>query len=241
MIFSKIKLSIISLSILAVVSCGGGDDAVQVGEQGLRNESDSLAYVLGLSVAQNLIKMDSTINLEAVSIAIAHAARGEERLSQDDARTTYLRYMLYVEPQRRRAYEESYLEEFSKSQGEFARTKSGLTFKIVSGGDEKKKPKANTDWVEYVCSISRVDGEVVAKDVSVSLPFEDLVSGVQESLKMIGSGGEIVSWLPSKLAYADAGDEKLKIAPFETLRFEIKLNSVESSTMEKNRVKKSKF
>lgn len=241
MIFSKLKFSAALVVALVVVSCGGSEKVTQVGEYGLRNEGDSLAYIIGLSMAQNLLQVDSMVNLEAVSLAIAHAARGEARLSEDDARTAYLKYMLYLEPQRRRAYEERYLAELVKSRTELAQSKSGLAFHITKSGDEKQKPNASTDWVEYTYTISRIDGEVVTEDQKGSLSFEDAPEGVRESLKLIGADGEIEVWMPSKLAYADKGDEGLKIAPFETLRYDIKLKSVEKSTVEKNRARKLKF
>lgn len=36
----------------------------------LRNETDSVAYVIGLNVGYNLQRMDSTLNVEAVCQAV---------------------------------------------------------------------------------------------------------------------------------------------------------------------------
>lgn len=47
----------------------------------LRNDTDSVAYVIGMNVGANLLKMDSTINVNAVCEGIRDMFRGNPRLS----------------------------------------------------------------------------------------------------------------------------------------------------------------
>ena len=45
----------------------------------LRNDTDSVAYVIGMNVGANLLKMDSTINVNAVCEGIRDMFRGNPR------------------------------------------------------------------------------------------------------------------------------------------------------------------
>ncbi len=71
------------------------------------NDTDSVAYVIGMNVGANLLKMDSTINVNAVCEGIRDMFRGNPRLSAADAETFYLSYVNYALPEKARAYEGS--------------------------------------------------------------------------------------------------------------------------------------
>ena len=81
----------------------------------LRNDTDSVAYVIGMNVGANLLKMDSTINVNAVCEGIRDMFRGNPRLSAADAETFYLSYVNYALPEKARAYEEQFLLDIAKS------------------------------------------------------------------------------------------------------------------------------
>ena len=51
--------------------------------------------------------------------------------------------------------------------------------------------------------------------------------GVQVSVRLIGRGGRIKAWVPSKAAYGPEGYPALKIAPNTTLYYEIELVDVD--------------
>ncbi len=197
----------------------------------LKSQTDSLAYVIGLSVADNLIAMDSTINLAAVSRAIAESQTSKRLFNAEEAKIYYLRYLTHVEPERKRGYEEQWLEDLAKSNRDFTRSNSGLTYNIAVIGDENLTPKGVNDLVSLRYTIKRVNGEQIFSsydkaDTLVSA-LSTLKSGLQEGLKMIGKGGKINAWIPSKLGYGQTGDQELNIAPFETLYYEVELIDME--------------
>lgn len=72
-----------------------------------RNDTDSVAYVIGMNVGANLLKMDSTINVNAVCEGIRDMFRGNPRLSAADAETFYLSYVNYALPEKARAMRSS--------------------------------------------------------------------------------------------------------------------------------------
>lgn len=67
----------------------------------LKADTDSVAYIIGMNVGMNLLKMDSTLNVNAVCEGIRDVFRAGAKLSADDAEVYYLRYMNYVLPERR--------------------------------------------------------------------------------------------------------------------------------------------
>ena len=57
----------------------------------LKTDTDSVAYVIGMNVGMNLMKMDSTINVNAVCEGIRDVFRQGTRFSAADAEVFYLR------------------------------------------------------------------------------------------------------------------------------------------------------
>ncbi|MFR9533159.1 MAG: FKBP-type peptidyl-prolyl cis-trans isomerase [Rikenellaceae bacterium] len=233
--FSIIIIIIIISSLISLFSC---KSEPQTTITPLKSESDSLAYIIGMSVAENLIAMDSTINFAAVCRAMVDYGSSEALLSLDEARTYYLRYLTYVEPERKRGYEEQYLEELTKTNRDYTRSKSGLTYNIEVIGDESRTPRGVNDLISMRYTISRIDGEQIyssfeAADTLVAA-LKDLGEGVQESLKMIGEGGKITAWIPSRLAYGEYGDSLLRVQPFETLYYQMELVGMERNAATKS-------
>ncbi len=204
---------------------------------------DSLAYIIGLNIAEQLYKMDSSINVEVVCRAIMDKRESKPILSNEQAREYYLRYMLYVNPERRRSYEEKFLADLAINSREFTRTKSGLTYNISVIGDESLIPRGNNDWLTIKYSISRVGGESIVADTLMSEALPSLLTGLTESVKLIGKGGRIKAWIPSKLAYGEEGNEELGIEPIETLLFDIELVDLERNVaaMERRKQKAENF
>ena len=66
-------------------ACSRGTGSVE-----LRNETDSVAYVIGLNVGYNLQRMDSTLNVEAVCQAVRDVYARTARMTPDQARAVYL-------------------------------------------------------------------------------------------------------------------------------------------------------
>lgn len=198
----------------------------------LTSESDSLAYIIGMSIGEQLIKMDSSINITLVSRAIVEQFERRAEMNIDDARTEYLRYLLYVEPERKRGYEEQYLSDLALNDRKYTRTKSGLTYNIKVIGDESLQPRGNNDWLTIGHTISRLNGDVLLSTEDsepIKTALSDLGDGVQESVKMIGKSGKIDVYIPSKLAYGEQGDAELGVEPIETLHYIIELIDIEKN------------
>ncbi len=88
----------------------------------LRTDADSAAYVLGMNVGMNLLRMDSTLNIEVVCRGIRDAVADNTQFTMAEAQAFYLRYVNYLLPEKARAYEEQFLADIAKSNRAYART-----------------------------------------------------------------------------------------------------------------------
>lgn len=256
----NIFVTLLSVATLFAAGCSSnGGSHRKVADVGLNSESDSLAYIVGMNIASQLQKMDSLINYDVVCRAIMEYSEDKAVMSDDEARTQYIRYLLYVEPERRRSIEEKFLVDLAAGDRSFTRTSSGLTYRVEVIGDEKMQSKSQNDWVTIRYNISRGGGEQIypERDVETETDVEtdtdvkvaastkieesaamnDLPKGVQEAIKMIGRGGRIVAWIPSKLGYGEGGDESRGVEPIETIYYDIELVDLERNGASKHEKK----
>lgn len=200
------------------------------GEATLMTEADSVAYVIGMNVGLNLLRMDSTLNTGAVCQAIGDVYAGRARFSPGQARAIFLRYVNYSQPERIRAYERQFLEDYARTNRSYARTPSGLTYTVEAVGDEQQTPKSDRDTVSIRYVVRTVEGRTVESSFergdTTRMAVGDLLPGVGESVRLVGQGGRINAWLPAALAYGASGDDSLGVAPNATLYYEIELLEV---------------
>ena len=109
-------------------------------------------------------------------------------------------------------------------------TDEGMTYEVLDVGDESKTVRNNQDTVAFRYTAKTVDDEVVDSSYdrgdTTRMAVGDLMPGLQQSVKLIGQGGQINVWIPARLAYGKEGDERLGIKPNATLFYEIELLEV---------------
>lgn len=197
----------------------------------LRNDVDSLAYVIGMNVAQNLLKMDSTLNPAAVCEGIRDVFAGAPKFSAAEAETFYLSYVNYALPEKARAYEEQFLADFAKENRSYARTTSGVTYTVEAVGNQELLPASDRDSVVLRWVIRAADGQQLYSSYergdSLRYALGDLTRGEKESVKLVGKGGKINAWMPSAAAYGADGNERMGVKPNTTLYYEIELVDVD--------------
>ena len=103
----------------------------------LHTDTDSVAYVIGLNVGANLLKMDSTLNAAAVCKGIADYFAGRQSMTMEEAQTFYLRYVNYAVPEKIREQERRFLDDVTSGQG-FKSSESGLRYDVTRDGDLKR-------------------------------------------------------------------------------------------------------
>lgn len=197
----------------------------------LRTDTDSVAYIIGMNVGTNLLKMDSTLNIEALCKGIRDIFEGKTIFTPEEAKTYYLQYVNYAIPEKVRAYEEQFLADFAKSNRAYARTKSGITYTVNEIGDQELIPSVARDTLVMRYIIRDMEGKELFSSYergdSLRTAVGALCKGLQESIKLVGQGGKINAWLPAATAYGAEGNVQLGIAPNATLFYEIELIEVD--------------
>lgn len=221
-----VTLVLTAAAFVAMFACGGEQKAVPT----MANDADSMAYVVGMNIAYNILEMDSTINREVVLMGIEDVLGGREKMTMEEARDYFLVYMNHGVYERVRKYEDKYLNDLVATDKDIIRKTSGLTYKVASVGDMNKIPSNDRDTVSVIYRATRLTGEEVdiaaEREDTVRTALKDFVPGLKEGMKLIGEGGEVTLWLPSQMAYGSEGNEEKGIGANEMLRYELKIIEV---------------
>ena len=218
------KLSILLIVILAVSfsSCRSTDKRI------LKNEADSLAYVIGMNVGYNLkYNTDSTLNVEALCAAIRDIYADKTLMDMDEAGAFYRQYYNVVKPRRAREASQRFLEETLRDTPSARKTDSGLIYVIEEPGDTVRARQLS-DRIRIKYRGTTKDGreiESTAADGEVAeFALNEVIKGLREGVGLIGNGGRIKLWIPSELAYGSTGNRK--VGANEALCFEVELVEV---------------
>ena len=121
--------------------------------------------------------------------------------------------------------EEKFLASNAKKAG-VQQTPSGLQYKIVNEGNDVHPSPIDTVWVLYKGTL--LDGTVFDQTAEgaepVRMNLNRVIKGWTEGLQLIGEGGEIELYIPSKLGYGQQGTQNIE--PNSTLIFNIQLDKV---------------
>lgn len=224
----KTLIAIASLALM--VACGGKTTSTPSAPE-MRTSADSMSYVMGMNIGRNLIEADSMLNIDLVAEGLRDAYRGEARFTDEEARMAFLKYMNYDNYERIKAFETQYFEEIRRADRKFVATNSGLTYKIAELGDLKTTVRVNRDTMLMRYRLVDMSGAVLDTTYLNGDPLRiaagQLPKGVLEAVKLIGKGGHIEAWLPSKLGYGADGCDSLGVKPNTILYYEMWLVDVE--------------
>lgn len=124
-----------------------------------------------------------------------------------------------------RIEEEKYLATVDKNPA-VKQSATGLRYEILAPGAEPKPTAKDTVVAHYTLSFA--DGKVVESSKESGQPaefsLERVVPAWTEGLQLIGPGGRIKLYVPSKLGYGDNGNQG--IPPGKLLLFDVELISV---------------
>lgn len=201
----------------------------------LKNELDTVAYGIGLSIAGSL-KMQGVadINTNVLHAAIKDALSGGKTVfTQEESHQYLMSYFSRKEDSIRLAEEakaepnriagESFLAENKKRTG-VVTTESGLQYEILKAGEGAKPALNERVKVHYHGTL--IDGSVFDSSVERGEPIDLSVSGViqgwTEALQLMPAGSKWKLFIPYQLAYGDRGAGP-KISPKSALVFEVEL------------------
>lgn len=226
------RKTLIATALLALglmVGCGQKRQTTTIVE--MRTSADSMSYVMGMNIARNLMEMDSMLNIDMVCEGLRDTYNGKTRLTDEEARMAFLKYMNYDNYERIKAFESKYLEEIRRADRKFVATNSGLTYKVVELGDLKRSVRSNRDTMLMRYRMLDMSGAVLDTTYlhgdTLRIAAGKLPKGLLEATKLIGKGGHIEAWLPSPLGYGADGCDSLGVKPNTILYYEMWLVDVE--------------
>ncbi len=110
---------------------------------------------------------------------------------------------------------------------EFLETASGLKYRVLRKSDGRKPNSANEVTVNYrgwLDSGKEFDSSY-KRGEPISFPLGGVIPGWTEGMQLVGEGGMIELWIPSRLGYGAQGSGG-SVPPNATLHFIVELISV---------------
>ena len=111
---------------------------------------------------------------------------------------------------------------------DFSVTPSGLKYRVLRNSDRKKPTAADTVTVNYRgwLNSGNVFDSSYERGEPTTFPLGNVIAGWTEGMQLVGEGGMIELWVPSRLGYGERGSPG-SIPPHSNLHFIVELVSVD--------------
>lgn len=240
---TKIALAVTLLFGTMLASCNKSTTANKA------ESIDTLSYVVGLNVGYNLLKMDSTLNVESVCAAIRDVYSGKPKLSMDEARDFYLAEQTYFVHERAKAYQEQFLVDLSKTDRQYkcvtkksgnANSYTSVAYKMVRLGNQDRASRSlkSRDTVTMVYTLRNKSGKELVTSDTLRDDYRNILKGLQDVIKIGRDGAIFNAWVSSESAYGTAGNKELGVGPNELLNYDVEIIEIQYNDPNKNKKKK---
>ena len=208
--------------------------SVSITEQS--SPSEKVGYSLGFMMAEGNKEAVKDLDLNTFEQGFRDGYEGNDSaLTQEQMQQVLMDYQKEQEAQfvkdmetkstENKAAGTAFLAENAKKEGVKA-TASGLQYKVVKAGTGKS-PKA-TDVVEVNYEGKLIDGTVFDSSYErgepIEFPLNQVIAGWTEGLQLMKEGGKYEFYIPSDIAYGEAGNAGIE--PNSTLIFTVELLKV---------------
>ncbi|MGB0596111.1 MAG: FKBP-type peptidyl-prolyl cis-trans isomerase [Rubripirellula sp.] len=111
---------------------------------------------------------------------------------------------------------------------EFLSTDSGLRYRILRNSDGKKPSADSTVTVNYRgwLNTGKVFDSSYERGEPTTFPLQNVIDGWTEGMQLVGEGGMIELWVPSRLGYGERGSPG-SIPAHSNLHFIVELVNVD--------------
>lgn len=200
---------------------------------------DSVSYLVGASIADNISKEMSEANIELILLGMKDGLEKKMPAIVDQGGMCVNNY--FQEKNASKQAEEEKLNEKYKIEGEYfltqnmrninvTTTASGLQYTIL-GETDGPKPSA-TSKVKVHYHGTTIEGKVFDSSVDrgepIEFPLNQVIPGWTEGLQLMSVGSKFKFFIPQNLAYG-AQSPSPAIAPYSTLIFEVELLGFEDA------------
>ncbi|MFP3456885.1 FKBP-type peptidyl-prolyl cis-trans isomerase [Psychrobacter sp. SIMBA_152] len=238
---TTLGVSALASAMLLVTGCSTNNgnqetaaQSVSITEQS--SASEKVGYSLGFMMAEGNKDAVKDLDLNTFEKGFRDGYEGNESaLTQEQMQQVLMDYQKKQEEQfvkdmetkatENKAAGTAFLAENAKKEG-VKQTESGLQYKVIKAGTGKS-PKA-TDVVEVNYEGKLLDGTVFDSSYErgepIEFPLNQVIAGWTEGLQLMKEGGKYEFYIPSDIAYGEAGNAGIE--PNSTLIFTVELLKV---------------
>ena len=206
----------------------------------LKTPKEKVSYAIGMEMGNSLKKNGVDVNPDLLTKAIKDVLTGQKTQLTDQEAGAVLTD-LQKEMQGKRQEKMKALGEKNKNEGETFLAEnmkkdgvktlpSGLQYKVITEGKGKSPNATDTVTVQYTGRL--VDGtefdSSYKRGQAATFAVNGVIKGWTEALQLMKEGSKWQLFLPSNLAYGEAGTTGGPIGPNAVLIFDVELVSVQS-------------
>ena len=203
----------------------------------VKNEIDSVSYLLGVAIATNISNDLKEGNTELILKGMRDKLTGNSELISDP--TNQVLNSFFQKKQHDKKQQEEQLGQLAKAEGEkFLQenkknkkvkvTPSGLQYEILKEGKGEKPTETSQVKVHY--HGTTIDGKVFDSSVDRGEPIvfglNQVIKGWTEGVQLMPIGSKFKFYIPQELAYGENSPSPA-IKPYSTLIFEVELLGIE--------------
>lgn len=212
--------------------------AVVVPGAGFANQVDRYSYALGMDLGKAIANVNAPINMMLLMSAIQDEVDSNRKVLMDDSTAQKaLEDLLLLMQQKKEADEKAAAQKALDLQNEFLEknkqdttvklTPKGVQYKVIKEGSGISPKASDKVQVHYVGSLQ--DGtefdNSVKRGEPLEFPVNAVIEGWQDLLLVLKEGSKVKAWIPSALAYGEAGVPPM-IPANSMLVFEVELLKV---------------
>jgi len=229
---SAVLLSLTTMAQAPTIKASNKKGDVAQGIQ-LNNELDSVSYLIGRILGENVLRDLSNANKELVIKGLSDRLKDNPSICNDPQNKIISAYFQKVEAEKKailakegmKAREEGIVFlNANKTKTNIQSTPSGLQYEVVVLG-KGEKPKA-TDQVTVHYHGTTTEGKVFDSSVDRGEPatfgLNQVIKGWTEGLQLMPVGSKFKFYIPQELAYGEQSPSPA-IKPYSVLIFEVEL------------------
>ena len=217
--------------------------ASTVFSQKLKTNLDTVAYLLGVNTAKNMMQELKEIEIPENMFMNGFTTYKDCKFSDDDINMILQEFFMQKEKAKQDKAKDLCTEKELKNQEFFMKNKeekgvvtleNGLQYKVVKEGTGTVKPKSS-DVVVLHYKGMLLDGTVfdssIDRGVPATFPVNAVIPGFSQVLELMTVGSTYIAYIPSELGYGVRG-AGAAIEPCSALIFEIQLLEIQNDTEE---------
>ncbi len=225
----KISFFAAILLMIGSAACAQKSDKRGNSKAEMANEIDSVSYVFGASLGQNIRQANiDDVNQDMVMQGFLDAMEGDESMKIDMEKGNQIVRSFMMREQEKQAAAslekaDSYMEEQSKN-SDYSQTGSGLLYKFIEKGSGDMPTASDKVKVHYEGKTTEgtVFDSSYERGNPAEFPLNRVIPGWTEVLQLMPVGSTLEAVIPPGLAYGERGSPP-NIGPNEVLIFKIEL------------------